>query len=129
MAGEASRELGSAGGARGVGPGRGPERNHQGGPQFVDCVRMVHVRRDFIRVGKGWPEQNTWAVQWLRTLYQLNDRRLPAERGSAAFWEADDGLRQAVAAMKTRRETDVAGGARRRRAGRRRRAWTSIGRG
>ena len=47
MAGEASRELGSAGGARGVGPGRGPERNHQGGPQFVDCVRMVHLDRDF----------------------------------------------------------------------------------
>ena len=72
----------------------------------------AHVRRDFIRVGKGWPEQKTWALQWLRsirTLYQLNDRRLAAERGSAAFREADAGLRQAVAAMKTQRETELAG--------------------
>ena len=38
-----------------------------------------HVRRDFIRVGKGWPELKTWALEWLRRirlLYRLNDRRL-----------------------------------------------------
>jgi transposase len=72
----------------------------------------AHVRRDFIRVGKGWPEHKTWALQWLRRirdLYRLNDRRLAAERGSAAFRETDDGLRQAVAAMKTQRETERAG--------------------
>jgi transposase len=72
----------------------------------------AHVRRDFIRVGKGWPEHKTWALQWLRsirTLYQLNGRRSAAERGSAAFREADDGLRQAVATMKTQRETELAG--------------------
>src|SRR4051812_2209600 len=39
--------LGSAGGSRGVGTGRGPVRNHKGRSQFVDCVRMVHLRRDF----------------------------------------------------------------------------------
>ena len=36
----------------------------------------AHVRRDFIRVGKGWPELKTWALQWLRwirVLYRLND--------------------------------------------------------
>lgn len=71
----------------------------------------AHVRRDFIRVGKGWPELKTWALQWLRqirALYRLNDRRLAAEPGSAAFREADDGLRQAVAAMKAQRETELA---------------------
>ena len=43
----------------------------------------AHVRRDFIRVGKGWPELKTWALEWLRrirALYRLNDRRLAAER-------------------------------------------------
>ncbi len=40
-------ELGLAGGARGVGAGGGPVRNYQGRPKFVDCVRMVHLRRDF----------------------------------------------------------------------------------
>ena len=71
----------------------------------------AHVRRDFIRVGKGWPELKPWALQWLRlirALYRLNDQRLTAEPGSAALREADDGLRQAVAAMKTRRETELA---------------------
>ena len=71
----------------------------------------AHVRRDFIRVGKGWPELKPWALQWLRQIrisYRLNDRRLAAERGSAAFREADDGLRQAVTAMKAQRETELA---------------------
>ena len=71
----------------------------------------AHVRQGFIRVGKGWPELKPWALQWLRQIrisYRLNDRRLAAERGSAAFREADDGLRQAVTAMKARRETELA---------------------
>jgi transposase len=71
----------------------------------------AHVRRDFIRVGKGWPELKAWALRWLRQireLYRLNDRRLAAERGSAAFREADDGLRQAMDAMKTQREMELA---------------------
>ena len=39
----------------------------------------AHVRRDFIRVGKGWPRLKTWALEWLRrirVLYRLNKRRL-----------------------------------------------------
>jgi transposase len=70
-----------------------------------------HVRRDFIRVGKGWPKLKTWALEWLRrirVLYRLNDRRLAAEKGSAAFAEADGCLRQAVAEMKTDMESELA---------------------
>jgi transposase len=70
-----------------------------------------HVRRDFVRVGKGWPELKTWALQWLRRirlLYQLNHRRLAAESGSVAFGETDGCLRQAVAEMKMQRETELA---------------------
>ena len=55
-----------------------------------------HVRRDFVRVGKGWPELKTWALDWLRrirVLYQLNHRRLAAESGSVAFGETDGCLR------------------------------------
>src|SRR3954471_20158099 len=47
-----------------------------------------HVRRDFIRVGKGWPELKTWALEWLRRiggLYRWNDRRLAAQRDTATF--------------------------------------------
>jgi transposase len=62
-----------------------------------------HVRRDFIRVGKGWPQLKTWALEWLRrirVLYRLNDRRLAAQKDAVAFGGADGGLRQAVAEMK-----------------------------
>jgi transposase len=70
-----------------------------------------HVRRDFIRVGKGWPELKPWALEWLRRirgLYRQNDRRLAAQKDAAAFGEADGGLRQVVAAMKTQREDELA---------------------
>ena len=71
----------------------------------------AHVRRDFIRVGKGWPELKTWALEWLRrirVLYQLNKHRFEAEKDSAAVREADDCLRQAVAETKAEMETELA---------------------
>ena len=71
----------------------------------------AHVRRDFIRVGKGWPELKTWALEWLRRireLYRLNDRRLAVQNDEAAFTEADGSLRQAVAEMKAGMETELA---------------------
>jgi len=71
-----------------------------------------HVRRDFIRVGKGWPELKTWALGWLRrirVLYRLNDRRLGVQKDAATFGEADGCLRQAVAEMKTQMETELTG--------------------
>src|SRR5262249_8016746 len=39
----------------------------------------AHVRRDFVRVGKGWPQLKDWALAWLRRirdLYHLNRQRL-----------------------------------------------------
>jgi len=71
----------------------------------------AHVRRDFVRVGKGWPQLKTWALEWLkriRELYRLNRRRLAAKRNSAEFKEADDRLRQAVAEMKKQMEAELA---------------------
>jgi transposase len=71
----------------------------------------AHVRRDFIRVGKGWPEWKTWALGWLRrirVLYRLNDRRLAVAKDATAFAGADGRLRQAVAEMKAEMETELA---------------------
>jgi transposase len=71
----------------------------------------AHVRRDFIRVGKGWLELKPWALEWLRRirgLYRWNDRRLAAPKDTAGFGEADGRLRQAVAEMKTEMETELA---------------------
>jgi transposase len=71
----------------------------------------AHVRRDFIRVGKGWPQLKTWALEWLRqirVLYRLNDRRLALAQGSVAFRRADGQLREAVAKMKKQMEKELA---------------------
>jgi transposase len=58
----------------------------------------AHVRRDFVRVGKGWPELKAWALEWLqriRELYYCNRQRLnnPADAAVNAT------LRQAVTAF------------------------------
>jgi transposase len=70
-----------------------------------------HVRRDFIRVGKGWPELKAWAWEWLRrirALYRLNDLRLAVESRTEAFGEAEGHLRQAAAEMDQQRKQELA---------------------
>ena len=72
----------------------------------------AHVRRDFIRVGKGWPQSQDVGLGMAAT----DSRALPVEpapvgggeRDSAAFREADGCLRQAVAEMKAQMETELA---------------------
>jgi transposase len=59
----------------------------------------AHVRRDFVRVGKGWPELQPWALPWLgriRDLSRCNRQRLADPADPAG----QDALRQAVAAMR-----------------------------
>jgi transposase len=67
----------------------------------------AHVRRDFVRVGKGWPELKSWALEWLRRirdLYRWNRQRLAHPADSAP----QDGLRQAVAAMRKQLDIELA---------------------
>jgi transposase len=66
----------------------------------------AHVRRDFVRVGKGWPELKSWALEWLRRLrdlYRWNRQRLAQPTDPAA----PAGLRQAVAALRLQLETEL----------------------
>jgi transposase len=66
----------------------------------------AHVRRDFVRVGKGWPELKPWALQWLqriRELYRLNRQRLQQASDPAA----DAALRSAVAIIQERFTTEL----------------------
>jgi transposase len=67
----------------------------------------AHVRRDFVRVGKGWPELKSWALEWLRRirdLYRWNRQRLAPASDAAA----QTGLEQAVAAMRQQIDTELA---------------------
>jgi transposase len=62
----------------------------------------AHVRRDFIAVGKGWPELTDWAITWLRRirdLYHLNRQRLSYESETSEFASCDTALREAIDAM------------------------------
>jgi transposase len=72
----------------------------------------AHVRRDFVRLGKGWPELNGWALAWLkriRELYSLNRQRLNNPADAAA----DAALRHAVTAFEQQVATELADPARR----------------
>jgi transposase len=67
----------------------------------------AHVRRDFVRVGKGWPALHAWALQWLlriRELYRLHRQRLAHPTEPAR----QDALRQAVAAMRQQLDAELA---------------------
>ena len=67
----------------------------------------AHVRRDFVRVGKGWPESKSWALAWLgriRELYRWNRQRLANPAAPAP----QDALRQAVAAMRQQLDAELA---------------------
>jgi transposase len=69
-----------------------------------------HVRRDFIRVGKGGPEHKEWAVAWLRRIRGLSRhdrRRRSAEAGGAEFTAADAELRQTVTAMQAQADAEL----------------------
>ncbi|GAG28839.1 unnamed protein product, partial [marine sediment metagenome] len=62
----------------------------------------AHVRRDFIAVGKGWPELTDWAITWLRRirdLYHLNRQRLSHESETSEFASCDTALRETIDAM------------------------------
>lgn len=71
----------------------------------------AHVRRDFVQVGKGWPELKAWALAWLqriRDLYRLQRQRLAEPADSPAFAAADAALRQTIAAMQTQAAAELA---------------------
>jgi len=71
----------------------------------------AHVRRDFVTVGKGWPEHKEWALAWLqriRALYRHDRRRRSSQAGSSDFTAADVALRQTIAAMQTQADAGLA---------------------
>jgi transposase len=84
--------------------------------QVVDGLLLLawcwaHVRRDFVRVGKGWPELKDWALAWLRRiceLYRLNRQRLAVRKNKGKFARADRALRRAVVAMQQQLEAELA---------------------
>jgi transposase len=70
-----------------------------------------HVRRDFVTLGKGWPEHKEWALAWLRRireLYRHHRRRRIAEAGSVEFVAADAAVRRSVTVMQSQADAELA---------------------
>jgi len=70
-----------------------------------------HVRRDFVTVGKGWPEHKEWALAWLRRirdLYRDHRRRQGAPANGVERTAADAALRATVTAMEAQTATELA---------------------
>ncbi len=62
------------------------------------------MRRNFVRVGKGYPQHKSWALGWLariRELYHLNRERLLHTVGSPEYLAANNKLREQIALMAT----------------------------
>ena len=70
-----------------------------------------HVRRDFVTVGKGWPEHKEWALAWLRRirdLYRYDRQRRISKVGTTKFSAVDTMLRQTIVAMQTQANAELA---------------------
>jgi transposase len=79
--------------------------------QLVLAFCWAHVRRDFVKVGKGYPELVPWALQWLRRigdLYRLNRARLKHKIGTEPFTAADAALRGHIDEMAADRDAQLA---------------------
>lgn len=70
--------------------------------RIVLAFCWAHVRRDFVRVGKGWAELLPWAVAWLRRirqLYQCQRQRASQATDTAEFAAAQATLSACLAQM------------------------------
>lgn len=74
--------------------------------RLVLAFCWAHVRRDFVRVGKGFPEWKDWALTWLRRIRNLY--RINALRGLPANPARTMELRDALAAMQRQARGELA---------------------
>ena len=78
--------------------------------QLILAFCWAHVRRDFVRVGKGYPALDEWALTWLRRireLYRLQRARRNQEPASSEHAQIDAALRRHVAAMSQQRDAEL----------------------
>jgi transposase len=77
---------------------------------FILVFCWVHVRRDFLDVGKSWSHLEAWALFWVNRigeLFHLNKQRLAHKTDTEEFRDADSKLRQAVADMSKQRDVEL----------------------
>jgi len=70
---------------------------------FILAFCWAHVRRDFLKHAKGYPEQTTWALAWVEQIgkiYHINNERIAHKPKSKLFHEKDNELKKAISDMK-----------------------------
>jgi transposase len=79
--------------------------------RIVLAFCWAHVRRDFLMILVAWQTPlESWAFGWLERiaeLYDRNDARLAVRHEPAAFADADQHLRQQVAAIAQQRDAEL----------------------
>ncbi len=80
------------------------------GGQIVLAFCWAHVRRDFVKLARTWPDQEEWALAWIERIgqiYRLNDERLAVREAAAAFAVADARLGVAVTALGSQGQSEL----------------------
>jgi transposase len=70
----------------------------------------AHVRRDFVDAARAWPLLEAWGLDWVERIGQVygrNQARLAVRDEPVAFAQADQALRQQVAALAEQAETEL----------------------
>jgi transposase len=83
--------------------------------ELILAFCWAHVRRDFLRAARSWPELERWMFTWvddIRELYRLNaarlkpwDKQLPLDQQSSAFAQSHRALKTKLGEMQERCET------------------------
>jgi len=86
----------------------------KGDEMIILAYCWAHVRRDFLKAARSWPELDSWMWAWIddiRDLYRVNAARLeawdntvPLEQQPAAFLERHAELKSYLSRMRTRCE-------------------------
>src|SRR5262249_51794969 len=85
--------------------------------ELILAFCWVHVRRDFLKAARSWPELEHWMLTWvddIRELYRLNqarletwDQQLPLGQQSSAFAERQRDLETKLSEMQARCEAHL----------------------
>src|SRR5438270_3675963 len=89
----------------------------KGHDELILAFCWVHVRRDFLKGARSWPELESWMFTWvedIRDLYRLNKARLevwnetlPLDQQPAAFAEPHRDLKTKLSEMQARCEAHL----------------------
>jgi transposase len=89
----------------------------KGCDDLVLAYCWAHVRRDFLKAARSWPELESWMFTWIndiRALYRLNktrleawDKQLPLDQQSSAFAERQRDLETKLSEMQERCEAHL----------------------